>query len=107
MMSDFPGSLYHSHASENVREMTEIRKKYKQENIEYFNSIGVIDDKSVLAHCIHINENEFDILKDKNVKVAHCPSSNLKLGSGIASIPKVYKEGNFCFTWCRWCCMQQ
>ncbi|RPI71682.1 MAG: N-ethylammeline chlorohydrolase [Ignavibacteriales bacterium] len=93
MMNDFPGSLFHSHASENLRELTEVRKKYKQENIEYFNSIGVIDDHSVLAHCIHINESEFDILKDKQVKVAHCPSSNLKLGSGIAYVPKFIKKG--------------
>ncbi len=93
MMKDFPGSLFHSHASENARELTEVRKKFKQENIEYFNSIEVIDDHSVLAHCIHINENEFDILKDRQVKVAHCPSSNLKLGSGIADVPKFLKMG--------------
>ena len=93
MMNDFPGSLFHSHASENTKELTEVRKKFKQENIEYFNSIGVIDDHSVLAHCIHINEKEFDILKDRQVKVAHCPSSNLKLGSGIADVPELLKKG--------------
>jgi len=93
MMNDFPGSLFHSHASENTRELTEVRKKFKQENIEYFNSIEVIDEHSVLAHCIHINEMEFDILKEKQVKVAHCPSSNLKLGSGIADVPKFLKKG--------------
>lgn len=93
MMNDFPGCLLHSHASENIRELTEVRKRYKQENIEYFNSIGIIDDHSVLAHCIHINESEFDILKDQRVKVAHCPTSNLKLGSGRADIPKFIKKG--------------
>jgi len=93
MMNDFPGSLYHSHSSENIRELTEIRKKFRQENIEYFNSLEVIDDFSVLAHCIHINEKEFDILKEKQVRVAHCPSSNLKLGSGIADVPKLLKMG--------------
>ncbi|OGU73044.1 MAG: hypothetical protein A2V93_07225 [Ignavibacteria bacterium RBG_16_34_14] len=93
MMNDFPGSLFHSHASENTRELTEVRKRFKQENIEYFNSIEVIDDHSVLAHCIHVNEKEFDILKERQVKVAHCPSSNLKLGSGIADVPKFLKKG--------------
>ncbi len=93
MMNDFPGTLFHSHSSENIRELTEVRKKFKQENIEYFNSLGVIDDHSVLAHCIHVNETEFDILKEKQVKVAHCPSSNLKLGSGIADVPKFLKMG--------------
>lgn len=93
MMKDFDGSLFHSHASENSRELTEVRKKYKQENIEYFHSLGIIDDYSVLAHCIHINENELDILKKQNVRVAHCPSSNLKLGSGIADVPRFMKKG--------------
>jgi len=93
MMNDFPGSLFHSHASENERELAEVRKRYNKENIEYFHSINVIDDHSVLAHCIHVNENEINILKEKKVRVAHCPSSNLKLGSGVADIPKYMKKG--------------
>ena len=93
MMNDFPGSLFHSHASENKRELAEVRKRYNKENIEYFHSINVIDDHSVLAHCIHVNENEINILKEKKVRVAHCPSSNLKLGSGVADIPKYMKKG--------------
>jgi len=93
MMNDFPGSLFHSHASENERELAEVRKRYNKENIEYFHSINVIDDRSVLAHCIHVNENEINILKEKKVRVAHCPSSNLKLGSGVADIPKYMKKG--------------
>ncbi len=93
MKKDFAGSLYHTHSSENKNELAEIKRRHNKENIEYFNSIGVIDDHSVLAHCIHVNEEETKILKNKNVRVAHCPSSNLKLGSGIANIPKYLKEG--------------
>jgi len=88
MMNDFPGSVYHTHSSENKTEIAEVRKKYNKENIEYFDSINVLDDHTILAHCIHLNENEKQILKNKNVKVAHCPSANLKLGSGIANIPE-------------------
>jgi len=93
MMNDFPGSVYHTHSSENKNEITEIRKKYNKENIEYFESINVLDDYTVLAHCIHLNENEKQILKNRNVKVAHCPSANLKLGSGIANIPDYIERG--------------
>jgi len=93
MMNDFPGSVYHTHSSENKDEIAEVRKKYNKENIEYFDSINVLDDRTVLAHCIHLNENEKKILKNKNVKVAHCPSANLKLGSGIANIPDYIKRG--------------
>ncbi len=93
MMSDFPGSVYHTHASENKDEIKAVKKEHNRENIEYFNSIDVLDDHTVLAHCIHVNEEEKTILKDHNVRVAHCPSANLKLGSGIAAIPDFIKRG--------------
>jgi 5-methylthioadenosine/S-adenosylhomocysteine deaminase len=89
MMKDFEGSIFHTHSSENENEVAEVKKRFGKENIEYFDSINILDDHSVLAHCIHINDNEIDILKKRNSRVAHCPSSNLKLGSGIADIPKL------------------
>ncbi|MFZ1517783.1 MAG: amidohydrolase family protein [Ignavibacteriaceae bacterium] len=93
MKKDFEGSLYHTHSSENMDEIAEVKRRHKKENIEYFDSIGVIDDHSVLAHCIHVNDKETKLLKKNNVRVSHCPSSNLKLGSGIANIPKFLKKG--------------
>lgn len=93
MKKDFSGSLYHTHSSENKDELAEVKKRHRKANIEYFDSIGVVDDHSVLAHCIHVDEKETDLLKKKEVRVAHCPSSNLKLGSGIANITKYLKEG--------------
>jgi len=93
MKKDFEGSLYHTHSSENKDEIAEVKRRYKKENIEYFDSIGVIDDHSVLAHCIHVNDKETELLKKKKVRVSHCPSSNLKLGSGIANIPKYLQKG--------------
>ena len=93
MKSDFEGSLYHTHSSENKSEIAEVKRRHNKENIEYFDSIGVIDDHSVLAHCIHVNDKETDLLKKNDVRVSHCPSSNLKLGSGIANIPKYLSKG--------------
>ncbi len=62
-------------------------------NIEYFNSLNLLDKNSILAHCIHVDKNEINLLKKKNVRVAHCPSSNLKLGSGFAPIPLFLNKG--------------
>ncbi len=92
-MSDFRGSLYHTHSSENRDEIEAVRKITGLENVEYFNSIGVLNDKAVLAHCIHLNDKEISLMKNSGASVAHCPSSNLKLGSGIADIPRYLKEG--------------
>jgi 5-methylthioadenosine/S-adenosylhomocysteine deaminase len=93
MMKDFEGSLFHTHASENKNELILVREKYKKDNIEYFHHLDLTDDHSVFAHCIQVNENEIGILKKSGTRVAHCPSSNLKLGSGIADIPRFLNEG--------------
>jgi len=92
MMKDFPGSLFHTHSSENKTEVETVRKMTGKENVEYFDSIGILDSHTVLAHCIHLNETELKTLKKNSVRVSHCPSSNLKLGSGIADIPRFIKE---------------
>lgn len=93
MKNDFDGAVYHTHSSENKNEIAEVKRRYGKENIEYFHSINTIDDHSVFAHCIHTSENEIQIMKNTKMRVAHCPSSNLKLASGIANIPRYLKEG--------------
>lgn len=93
IMKDFPGSIYHTHSSESIDEINEVRKRFNKENVEYFNSIGVLDDHTVLAHCVHTSNNERKMLKNRDTRIAHCPSANLKLGSGIAPIPEYLKEG--------------
>lgn len=93
MMKDFPGSVFHTHSSENKSEIETVKRMTGKENVEYFESIGILDQNTILAHCIHLNDNEVKTLKTNSVRVAHCPSSNLKLGSGIANIPRYIKEG--------------
>jgi 5-methylthioadenosine/S-adenosylhomocysteine deaminase len=93
VMKDFNGSIYHTHSSESTEEINEVRRRFHKENIEYFDSIGVLDDHTVLAHCVHTSDNERKMLKDRNTRIAHCPSANMKLGSGIAPIPQYLKEG--------------
>ncbi|MEJ2103190.1 MAG: amidohydrolase family protein [Ignavibacteriaceae bacterium] len=93
IMKDFPGSIYHTHSSESENEIEEVRKRFHKENIDYFDSIGVLDDHTLLAHCVHTSDNERKMLKKRDTRIAHCPSANLKLGSGIAPIPQYLKEG--------------
>ncbi len=93
LVNELDGSLYHTHSSENRDEIAAVKQKYGAENVEFFNSIGALNDKTVLAHCIHLNEKEIGLLKKSQTRVSHCPSSNLKLGSGIANIPRYLKEG--------------
>jgi len=92
MMKDFPGSIYHTHSSENMEEIKVVRQMHNKENIEYFDSIGVLDDHTILAHCIHLNNREIQLMKKSGSRISHCPSSNLKLASGIANIPAYLNE---------------
>lgn len=50
--------------------------------VRYLDSIGFLGDDVVAAHCVHIDEEEWDILAERGVTVSHCPCSNMKLGSG-------------------------
>lgn len=93
MMNDFEGSIYHTHSSENKSEIEAVKHLHNMDNIEYFNSINVLGDQTILAHGIHVNDREIELLKESQTRIAHCPSSNLKLGSGIADIPKYLKKG--------------
>ena len=93
MLEQFPGMLFHTHASENRSEIQQVRERSGLENIEFLNHLGLLSNRSCLAHCVHLNDTEIDILHRTGANVAHCPSSNLKLGSGIARIP-TYQQCN-------------
>jgi 5-methylthioadenosine/S-adenosylhomocysteine deaminase len=88
-----PGMLFHTHAAENRNEMDAVRKRCKMDNIEFFESIGILHSNTCLAHCIWLNEREIGLLRDQRAKVVHCPSSNLKLGSGVARVPELLSNG--------------
>ncbi|MBU6374839.1 MAG: 5'-deoxyadenosine deaminase [Bdellovibrionales bacterium] len=87
------GALIHTHASENLKEIQLVKKLVNCENIEYLDQLGLASDRLVLAHCIWLKPNELGILKRTDTSVAHCPSSNLKLASGIARIPEMRQKG--------------
>ncbi len=93
MTRSFPGMLFHTHAAEHRREMGEVRKRCGTGNVAHFEVLNILDNNTCLAHCIWLEDREMDIMQERAVKVAHCPSANLKLGSGIAPIPEMRRRG--------------
>jgi 5-methylthioadenosine/S-adenosylhomocysteine deaminase len=93
MLEHFPGMLFHTHASENTSELQSVIARCGMRNVEFLDRIGVLSGRTCLAHCIHVNDKEIDLLQRAGASVAHCPSSNLKLGSGIAPIPALLERG--------------
>ncbi len=59
----------------------------------YMEAHGIFDSPTTAAHCVWLEDEDFDILKKHNVSVACCPASNLKLASGYANIPKMLEKG--------------
>src|SRR5205823_2787643 len=64
-----------------------------QRNVAYLHSVGITGRHVALAHCIYLDDIELEILASTGTNVAHCPSSNLKLGSGIAPIKEMLERG--------------
>lgn len=87
------GVMVHTHASENRHECELVEQATGLRNITYLDSLGLTGRHVALAHCIHVDDDEIAILKRTNTNVVHCPSSNLKLGSGIAPLKRMLEEG--------------
>jgi 5-methylthioadenosine/S-adenosylhomocysteine deaminase len=85
--------MVHTHASENLTECAMVERDSGLRNIAYLDSVGLTGKHVVLAHCVHVNEDELALLSRTQTNVAHCPSSNLKLGSGIAPISEMLERG--------------
>ena len=87
------GGRIQLHLSETVREHEECKTKYGKTPAEWFRDLGVFDSPTYAAHCVHCEEKDLGIFKDKGVTMIHNPSSNMKLGSGFAPINKAFEMG--------------
>lgn len=81
------------HLSETREELMEIRKRTGLRPVFYLDDLGLLYSNVIAAHAIHLNEEEIDLLAERHVKIAHCPESNMKLGSGVAAIGKMLEKG--------------
>lgn len=83
----------HTHIAETRDEVDFAHDKFGVTPVKYFYDLGYFNSQVVAAHCIHINDDDIEILASNNVICAHNPSSNLKLGSGISPVPKLIEKG--------------
>jgi cytosine/adenosine deaminase-related metal-dependent hydrolase len=85
--------LFHTHAAETIEEVNLVKERYQKDTLSFMAQLGAVGPNLCLAHCVWLNKREKDIVGQQHVKVLHCPSSNLKLGSGIAPIPEYLDQG--------------
>jgi len=81
--------MIHTHASENKHECEIVESETGMRNVAYLDSLGISGAHVLLAHCVHLETPEMETLARTKTNVAHCPSSNLKLGSGLARIAEM------------------
>ena len=86
-------TLISMHVAEMDYEMTEFREKYNMTPVEYLDSISVLSDRLVAAHCIHVNEADMKLMAQRGTSIAHCVGSNMKAGKGIAPVKEMIEHG--------------
>lgn len=85
--------LFMTHASESRAEVETVTARFGKTPIEVLSERGLLGPRTLLAHCVHLRDDEIALLHETGTSVAHCPESNLKLGNGIARVPAMLKAG--------------
>ena len=83
----------HTHLHETKVEIAESIEKHGVRPIRRMANLGLLGPNFTAAHCVQINDEDFDLLSAHGVHIAHCPSSNAKLASGIAPINQLLNAG--------------
>ena len=91
-LSDQHAIIIHTHASEHPEEVAFIKKTTGYGNIAYLGKLGALNRHCVIAHMVHLDPTEKKMVKEYDIAVAHCPTANLKLGSGIAPVNEFLKN---------------
>ncbi len=93
---DAAGSLgagFHVHTAEGIEDLEDSMAKYGKGVVERWHDTGVLSDKTIAVHCIHISESEMDMLKEKDAMVVHNPESNMGNAVGASPVLEMFGRG--------------
>lgn len=91
---EFPDAWVHTHISENRNEVQWVQELFSQaEYADVYDHYGLLGEKTVLAHGVWLTAEELDLLARRGSRIAHCPNSNLFLGSGLFPLHRVLQSG--------------
>ncbi len=93
VLADSFQTLVHTHAAETLDEISEGVKLHKRPPVAHLHDLNILGSATVLAHGVWMNPEEEAIVADTHTKLVHCPSSNLKLASGLAPTPRWEEQG--------------
>lgn len=87
------GVPLHTHVSETALEVANCREQHRMPVVPWIGHHGLLETKLLAAHCVHLDKGEMFTLKKAGAGIAHCPTSNLKLASGIAQVNEMLAVG--------------
>ncbi len=86
-------AIFHIHAAETADEVALVAGTRGSRPVELLGEMGLLDERTVLAHGVHLTNAEMEAVGDCGASVVHCPASNLKLASGVADVPRLIERG--------------
>lgn len=95
LASEHPDVWVHTHLAENMAEVAEIARRFPQSRsyLDVYDGFGLLREKSVFAHCLHMDREDRNCMAKKGGAAAFCPTSNLFLGSGLFDLPAMRAAG--------------
>jgi guanine deaminase len=95
LASEFPDALIHTHLAENVEEVRSVGELYPQSRsyLDVYKAAGLVRERSIFAHCLHLDEQDYAALAQNGAAIAFCPTSNLFLGSGLFDLDRARQAG--------------
>jgi guanine deaminase len=91
---EFPDAYVHTHISENRNEVQWVHDLFPEaEYADVYDRYGLLDERTVLAHGVYLSEEELELLARRGSRIAHCPNSNLFLGSGLFRLHHTLEAG--------------
>jgi 5-methylthioadenosine/S-adenosylhomocysteine deaminase len=92
-LADDLGTGIHVHLNESLTEVENSKERFGQRPTEVAYDAGLLGPDCVAAHCVWLSDTEIALMRETGTHIAHCPSSNAKLGNGIARIPEMLAAG--------------
>lgn len=87
------GCRIHTHLSESTAEVQDCFREHGMSPVAYLKKLGLLSPSLFAAHCVHLSDEDISILSDSGAHVVHNPTSNLKLGNGVAPVHSYLAEG--------------
>ena len=94
LLREHPGIYLHTHLAENLEEVKWVKELFPQCSgyLDVYDHFGLLGRHSIFAHCLHLNDEEFELLHKTGSGIAFCPTSNLFLGSGLFNLSKAQNK---------------